>query len=60
MLGDPLSNVRITEVAPDPANDGFGGKFIGDHIGATFDGNPVGAWTDTTTGNADVFTDPDG
>ena len=53
------ANRRVTPVASDPANDGFTGQFIGDYngIASTNDAlHPV--WTDTRSGNADVFYAP--
>ncbi len=50
-------NQRVTTTSFNPNNDGFDGGFIGDYIGlgsGTKNHHPV--WTDTRTGNADIFT----
>ena len=49
---------RYTTQSSDPANDGFGGAFIGDYTGLALDaaGKPHPLWTDTRTGNADAWT----
>ncbi len=48
---------RFTTESSDPAHDGFAGQFIGDYTGLTLDasGRPHPFWTDTRTGNADVW-----
>jgi hypothetical protein len=48
---------RRTTVSSNPANDGFGGTFIGDYNGLAVkgSGNPHALWTDTRTGNAEAF-----
>jgi len=48
---------RMTTVSSNPANDGFGGTFIGDYNGLAVLGsrNPRALWTDTRTGNAEAF-----
>jgi len=48
---------RMTTVSSNPANDGFGGTFIGDYNGLAVKGNrnPRALWTDTRTGNAEAF-----
>ncbi len=52
------TTIRVTSTSSNPANDGFGGGFIGDYTGLalTVAGKPYPIWTDTRTGNADVFT----
>ena len=49
-------NQRVSTVASNPADDGFGGAFIGDYnaIASTVDALHV-AWTDTRAGEADVY-----
>jgi len=49
---------RYTTQSSNPANDGFGGRFIGDYTGLAVDtsGHPHPLWTDTRTGNADAWT----
>jgi hypothetical protein len=48
---------RMTTVSSNPADDGFGGSFIGDYNGLAVlsDRNPRPLWTDTRTGNAEAF-----
>jgi hypothetical protein len=48
---------RMTTVSSNPANDGFGGSFIGDYNGLAVRAsrNPRPLWTDTRTGNAESF-----
>jgi hypothetical protein len=50
-------STRYTTQSSDPANDGFGGAFIGDYTGLALDGggNPHPLWTDTRSGNADAW-----
>lgn len=50
--------IRVTTQSSNPANDGFGGAFIGDYTGLGIGSNnvPHALWTDTRTGNADAFT----
>lgn len=45
-------NVKLSENPSDPANDGFGGRFIGDYTGNTWAGDNtfLATYTDTTTG----------
>ncbi|MBI1929148.1 T9SS type A sorting domain-containing protein [Candidatus Poribacteria bacterium] len=55
--GTTWENTRISDVASDPANDGFGGTFIGDYNGVVALNNQFHPlWTDTRSGNADAFT----
>ena len=50
------ANLRLSTVESDPANDGFGGLFIGDYIGVASENGYVHAtWTDTRNGNADAY-----
>ncbi len=49
---------RVTTQSSDPADDGFGGLFIGDYNGLAVGSSPFPRpyWTDTRTGNAEAFT----
>ena len=49
-------NRRVSTVASNPADDGFGGAFVGDYngIASTVDALHL-AWTDTRAGEADVY-----
>jgi hypothetical protein len=48
---------RYTTMSSDPAQDGFGGAFIGDYTGLALDaaGKPHPLWTDTRSSNADAW-----
>jgi hypothetical protein len=50
--------IRATTQSSNPANDGFGGTFIGDYNGLGVGSNhlPHPLWTDTRTGNAEAYT----
>ena len=44
-------DVQLTTALSNPFNDGFGGFFLGDYTGNTWDGNTLFAtWTDTSNG----------
>ncbi|MEW5985463.1 MAG: sialidase family protein [Chloroflexota bacterium] len=49
---------RATTQSSNPANDGFGGTFIGDYNGLSVGSNnqPRALWTDTRAGNAEAYT----
>ena len=47
-----LANIRLSSVMSNPLNDGFGGSFMGDYTGNTFDGSTLYAsWMDSRNGS---------
>jgi hypothetical protein len=50
--GASFPNARLTATSSNPADDGFGGTFLGDYTGNAWGGGAlIAAWTDTSNGS---------